>query len=102
MFEDYFAKRLAELRIHKGLSARDMSLSLGQSDSYINKIENGKSFPSMQTFFYICEFLDVTPEEFFNTNISRPQKLNEATNLLNQLDSDTFDSVLKILNSLVK
>ena len=37
---DWFPVRLAELRGQKNVSARDMSLSLGQSESYINKIEN--------------------------------------------------------------
>ena len=40
MIYEGFPKRLAELRQEKGVSARDMSLSLGQSESYINKIEN--------------------------------------------------------------
>ena len=40
MYYEGFSKRLAELRQEKGVSARDMSLSLGQSESYINKIEN--------------------------------------------------------------
>lgn len=39
MMEEFFGQRLAQLRITKGVSARDMSLSLGQSPSYINKIE---------------------------------------------------------------
>ena len=38
----WFAERLTELRMERGVSARDMSLSLGQSESYINKIENKK------------------------------------------------------------
>ena len=42
-----FIKRLVELRMNKGVSARDMSLSIGQSSSYINNIETGVSFPSM-------------------------------------------------------
>ena len=36
---DYLAwvpERIAQLRTEKGVSARDMSLSLGQSESYIN------------------------------------------------------------------
>ena len=66
MYEDFFSKRLAQLRLEKNVSARDMSLSLGQSESYINKIENGKAFPSMQVFFYICEYLKISPMEFFN------------------------------------
>ena len=34
--EEYFGKRISQLRTAKGVSARDMSLSLGQSESYIN------------------------------------------------------------------
>lgn len=48
-----------------GVSCREMSLTIGLSESYINKVENGKTLPSMQNFFYICYYLDVTPEEFF-------------------------------------
>ncbi len=64
MYEDFFSDRIAELRLQKNVSAREMSLALGQNESYINRIENKKSFPSMQVFFYICEYLDVTPKEF--------------------------------------
>ena len=52
---EWFPERLAQLRIQKGVSARDMSLSLGQSESYINKIENRRTMPSMSGFLYICE-----------------------------------------------
>ena len=43
MFEEEFAERLAQLRIAKGVSARDMSLSVGQNAGYINSIEKWKS-----------------------------------------------------------
>ena len=42
---EWFYQRISELRIQKGVSARDMSLSLGQSESYINKIENKRTLP---------------------------------------------------------
>ncbi len=57
MYEDFVPERLAKLRALKGVSARDMSLSLGQANNYINNIENKKSLPAMQSFFYICEYL---------------------------------------------
>lgn len=66
MYEDFVPERLAKLRIRKGVSARDMSLSLGQAHNYINNIENKKSLPSMPSFFYICEYLGITPQEFFD------------------------------------
>ena len=52
MEKEAFIKRLTELRMSQGVSARDMSLSLGQSPGYINNIENGVNLPSMSMFFY--------------------------------------------------
>ena len=72
-----FGTRIAALREQKGVSAREMSLALGQSESYINKIENKRTFPSMSGFIYICEYLEVTPAEFFDFSI----KLNFPTEL---------------------
>ena len=40
MYEDFVPERLAKLRALKGVSARDMSLSLGQANNYVNNIEN--------------------------------------------------------------
>lgn len=51
MEKDEFIRRLIELRLNKGVSARDMSLSIGQSPGYINNIENDVNFPSMTVFF---------------------------------------------------
>ena len=39
MDEQYYSLRLAMLRTKKKVSAREMSLALGQNDSYINRIE---------------------------------------------------------------
>ena len=36
-----FSKRLVELRMNKGVSARDMSLSIGQSPLYQQHRERG-------------------------------------------------------------
>ena len=38
MEKKQFARRMSQLRQAKGVSARDMSLSLGQSAGYINNI----------------------------------------------------------------
>ena len=67
MDEKDFSLRLAKLREKKGVSARDMSLSIGQNPGYINNIESGKSMPSLSGIFYICEYLGITPSDFFDT-----------------------------------
>ena len=62
----FISNRIYQLRIEKGLSARELSLLLGMSSGYINKIENRKTMPSLQALFLICMFFDITPKEFFN------------------------------------
>lgn len=98
MYEDFVPERLAELRTRKGVSARDMSLSLGQANNYINNIENKKSLPSMQAFFYICEYLGVTPQEFFDGENRCPHQLSELMGDLKKLD----ETALAHISGLVK
>lgn len=67
MDEQFIRERITQLRIAKGKSEREMSLDLGHSGSYINSITSGRIAPSMKEFLYICEYLQVTPEQFFQT-----------------------------------
>ena len=57
VYEKFVAERIAKLRSIKKVSAREMSLSLGQNEKYKNHIENGKSLPSMQAFFIYVNIL---------------------------------------------
>ncbi|KJS84758.1 helix-turn-helix domain-containing protein, partial [Desulfosporosinus sp. BICA1-9] len=100
MYEDLFYERLTRLRTQKGVSARDMSLSLGQSESYINKIENKKSLPSMTGFFYICEYLNVPPKDFFDDEVSFPTKLNDLIDELKKLNDGQLEHLLAIIKDL--
>lgn len=102
MYEKEFSQRLAQLRLQKGISARDMSLSIGQNPGYINTIENGKSFPTMTNFFYICEYLNITPKEFFDMSSDNPEKLKELTENIKLLNSSQLDAVTMIVNELLK
>lgn len=102
MYEKEFSQRLAQLRLQKGISARDMSLSIGQNPGYINTIENGKSFPTMTNFFYICEYLNITPEEFFDMSSDNPETLKELIENIKLLNSSQLDAVTMIVNELLK
>ena len=98
MNEKDFALRLAQLREKKGVSARDMSLSMGQNPGYINNIESGKSLPSLTGFFYICEYLKIAPAEFFDPGSADPTKLRTIVSDLKLLS----DTQLDIISALVK
>ena len=100
MYEKEFALRLATLRNQRGVSARDMSLSLGQNPGYINTIENGKAFPTMANFFYICEFLHVSPQEFFDSTSNTPEKLRNLTEKMKSLSESQLDARTVIVDGL--
>lgn len=100
MNQEWFSSRLTQIRTARKLSARDLSLSLGQSPGYINKIENNRSMPSMQVFFYLCEYLKITPEEFFDQNITYPILLNETISELKKLDSIQLEHILSIVKDI--
>lgn len=102
MYEMMFAQRLAQLRSNKGCSARDMSLSIGQNPGYINTIENCKAFPTMTSFFYICEYLHITPKEFFDTDAKNPEKIDYLMEQIKHLDDDQIDALTKIVSGLVR
>ncbi len=97
---NWFPIRIAELRTQKGISARDMSLSLGQSESYINKIENKRTLPSMTGFLYICEYFGITPQEFFNVDSPAPQKSKEVQLALEQLTASQLDHIMLIIKDI--
>ena len=100
MEQSEFIKRLVTLRMNKGVSARDMSLSIGQSAGYINNIENGVNFPSMTVFFYICDYLGVTPKEFFDTDLQNPTKAQELLEAAKGLNNEQFDHLIFIAKNL--
>lgn len=100
MGKENFAKRLAQLRMNKGVSARDMSLSLGQSAGYINNIENGINLPSMTMFFYICEYLGVDPKDFFDIENINPIKTEELTDAVKGLSNEQMNNLIAIARGL--
>ena len=72
--KDFFAKRIYELRNERNISARELSLTMGQNSSYINRIENRLTLPSIQGLLCICECLDITPYDFFNPGVLLPSQ----------------------------
>ena len=68
----------------------------------INNIENGKALPSMTGFFYICEYLNITPGEFFDAENKNPEKIQEVVENLKKLDSEQLDNISAIIRDLAK
>jgi len=107
----FFGERLAKLRIAKGISAREMSFAIGQSANYINKIEGRKSYPSMSLFFYICDYLGITPEAFFcestpplpnDKEIETDDMRKELKDMIGGLDDEVLAHMIGIVQAILQ
>jgi len=100
MDEAFVRSRISQLRIKKGVSEYRMSTDLGHSKSYIQSISSGKSLPSFSEFLFICEYLGVTPVEFFDAGIEDPQPICRLRDLAKQLSQKDLDALLNMAERL--
>ena len=102
MYEEFTQERIAQLRTSTGVSARDMSLSLGQNAAYINRIENGKSLPSLQALFWICDYFQITPQQFFDEGDKYPAYLESLVKDMKKLDAASLSLVAELVRKLTE
>jgi len=82
--------RISQLRIQKGVSEYQMSLELGHSRGYIQNISSGKSLPSVEGLFEICDYFEITREK---------DAINTALEIIRKLDSDYTHNGFWTMNS---
>ncbi len=102
MDELFVRRRIAALRMNAGISARELSLRLGQSEGYINAIENGKSNPSVQMLSYICEELGVSMMDFYDEGNDNPDLIKEIVKEAKKLDRTALESILGVISNMKK
>lgn len=56
--------------------------------------------PSMAGFFYICEYLGITPQEFFDVGTPSPAKHAELVQQINKLSLTKADHILQLVKDL--
>ena len=100
MNETFIRERITELRIQKNISEYKMSLDLGHSKSYIQSISSGKALPSMSEFLYICDYLEITPKEFFFFFFTETLKLHQLFLSAKDLPAEDLDALIYLANRL--
>jgi len=100
MDELFIRNRLTQLRLKKGVSEYKMSMDLGHSKSYMQSISSGRSLPSLSEFLYICEYLGVTPKDFFDTEIEEPILVQQVTVGIKKLGQKDLNTLLGLVNRL--
>lgn len=96
----YIRNRITELRMRKNISEYQMSLELGQNKNYIQGISSGKAMPSMAQFLNICEYFEITPMQFFDSDSLYPQLIRKAMEEMKALDEDSIMLLIHLIQRL--
>lgn len=100
MNEAFIRQRITQLRIQKNVSEYKMSMDLGHSKGYIQSISSGRALPSMSEFLTICDYFDITPLEFFDTNNNEIIMLKELNREVSDMDKDDISLLIQIAKRL--
>jgi len=98
----FIRNRITELRLKKGVSEYQMGYDLGHSRSYMYNISSGKSLPPLPEFLEICDYLGVTPSQFFDSSVENPALLQTAINELKKLNDDDIMLIIGNIRRLTK
>ncbi|MEQ2520121.1 helix-turn-helix transcriptional regulator [Ruthenibacterium sp. CLA-JM-H11] len=95
---DFIRERITQLRMQKNVSEYQMSMELGQNKGYIQGITSGRSLPSMTMFFEICDYFEITPEEFFATAQGNTHTVQSIMEKVRALTPSTLELLEQWLN----
>ena len=99
---DLIRNRITQLRLQKGVSEYQMGYDLGHSRSYMYNISSGKSLPPLPEFLEICDYLGITPSQFFDSSIENPALLQTAIDELKKLNDDDLMLIIGNIRRLTK
>lgn len=102
MLEEFVKERITQLRIKKGVSEYQMSYDLGHSRGYVYNISSGKALPPLKEFFAICDYFEITPQQFFDTSTQNPELIQKAVDGMRKLSEDDLLMLLGIINRMLK
>ena len=100
MRESFVRDRITQLRLKKGVSEYQMSYDLGHSRGYIYNISSGKALPPLKEFFAICDYLEVTPQQFFDDSVRDPEIIQSAIDGMKRLSEPDQRLVLSMIQRL--
>lgn len=94
---EFVRERITKLRLDADISEHRLSLELGYSKSYIQSICSGRSSPSLQGLFEICDYFEVSVADFFDESNNTPKEIQEIVSKLSRLDREDLELIDLIL-----
>lgn len=96
---DELIYRIGYFRNKKNLSARELSLRIGKSGTYINQIECRNFTLSLPVLFDIIDVLEISFAEFFSDNYQSYRQDKEITDILNSLSPERKKTFLDLMKN---
>lgn len=100
MSYDDIIYRLGYFRNKNNLSARETSLRLDFSESFINRIERKTIELKVSTLLKFMEIVNITPEEFFYYNPENYEKDKELLQIIKSLSNENKDTLIDLARKL--
>lgn len=100
--ENYVRERITQLRLKKGVSEYQMSYDLGHSRGYVYNISSGNALPPLKEFLAICDYFDITPQQFFEENTTNPELVQKAIDGIKQLEENDLLLLVGIIDRMLK
>lgn len=98
-----FGLRLAKARESRGVSARQMSLEIGQNKNYINSIETGRNYPGMSNYFDICNYLNIPPDNLLYVDEAAAfHERFEILELVSALPDTYYHHILEVIRDMLE
>lgn len=91
--------RIGYFRNKRNLSARELSLRIGKSGTYINQIESKNFTLSLPVLFDIINALEISFAEFFADNYQNYQQDKEILDILNYLSAERKRSFIDLMKN---
>lgn len=98
--EDFVRNRITALRMKKGVSEYQMSLDLGRSQSYIQNISSGKTMPSINGLFSICDYLGIPVKDFFDEEAANPLLIQQVLKGIKDLEDEDIRLLIQLITRL--
>lgn len=56
----------------------------------------------METFFYICDYFEISPKDFFDMDSTNPAKSSELIEIIKSLPNERIDLLIEIGKAIKK
>lgn len=98
------AARIRQLRLEKGCSQEEVSLTAGINPAYYGQVERGLKCPTIDTLYKISLALDVSLPEQMRVDMGAVQssEIERLKNLLALVPSEKREQVFAAFESIVK